>query len=175
MVGPAQTRSGGNLFKQEAVTSSQPEQSQMKCLYLSGKQAFTEIRKTFPHLAGCMMFNLFYLCVQPCRIPLRSTVTHNTSVCLLLIYSIMNQVSANQNYAHGSTSATCLLTPLPKPVNLCRPLIKGYELNGMRIAVRYPDRIPPGMGISKTALKADNLPDENPRLVLSYHKQTSKE
>ncbi|KAM6908934.1 uncharacterized protein FYW49_012797 [Xenentodon cancila] len=39
----------------------------------------------------------------------------------------------------------------------------GYELHGMRIAVRYPDRIPPGMGISKSALKADDLQDENLR------------
>ncbi|XP_035531161.1 tetratricopeptide repeat protein 31-like [Morone saxatilis] len=37
----------------------------------------------------------------------------------------------------------------------------GFELNGIRIAVRYPDRIPQGMGISKSALKADDLQDEN--------------
>ncbi|XP_073330873.1 uncharacterized protein [Pagrus major] len=34
----------------------------------------------------------------------------------------------------------------------------GSELNGNTLAVRYPDRIPRGMGISKTALKAE---DEN--------------
>ncbi|XP_018543490.1 uncharacterized protein LOC108890906 isoform X1 [Lates calcarifer] len=39
----------------------------------------------------------------------------------------------------------------------------GYELNGIKIAVRYPDRIPHGMGISKSALKADDLQDENMR------------
>ncbi|XP_041840854.1 tetratricopeptide repeat protein 31-like isoform X2 [Melanotaenia boesemani] len=39
----------------------------------------------------------------------------------------------------------------------------GYELNGNTIVVRYPDRIPPGMGISKSALKADDLQDENQR------------
>ncbi|XP_049923121.1 tetratricopeptide repeat protein 31-like [Epinephelus moara] len=39
----------------------------------------------------------------------------------------------------------------------------GYELNGMKIAVRYPDRIPSGMGISRAALKADDLQDENMR------------
>ncbi|XP_026208900.1 hsp70-Hsp90 organizing protein 2-like isoform X2 [Anabas testudineus] len=39
----------------------------------------------------------------------------------------------------------------------------GFDLNGMKIAVRYPDRIPHGMGISKSALKADNLQDENMR------------
>nr|XP_046237563.1 tetratricopeptide repeat protein 31-like isoform X2 [Scatophagus argus] len=37
----------------------------------------------------------------------------------------------------------------------------GYELNGVRIAVRYPDRIPQGMGISKTALKANDLQDDD--------------
>ncbi|KAM9335480.1 uncharacterized protein ABDE67_020465 [Symphorus nematophorus] len=37
----------------------------------------------------------------------------------------------------------------------------GSELNGIRIAVRYPDRIPRGMGISQSALKADDLQDEN--------------
>ncbi|XP_008289057.1 nucleolin-like isoform X2 [Stegastes partitus] len=37
----------------------------------------------------------------------------------------------------------------------------GYELNGMKIAVRYPDRIPPGMGISRSALRAENPQDEN--------------
>lgn len=37
----------------------------------------------------------------------------------------------------------------------------GFELNGMKIAVRYPDRIPHGMGFSKSALKADDLQDEN--------------
>ncbi|KAI3375779.1 hypothetical protein L3Q82_004072 [Scortum barcoo] len=37
----------------------------------------------------------------------------------------------------------------------------GYELNGMKLAVRYPDRIPRGMGIAKSALKADDLQDEN--------------
>ncbi|XP_070785974.1 tetratricopeptide repeat protein 31-like isoform X2 [Enoplosus armatus] len=39
----------------------------------------------------------------------------------------------------------------------------GFELNGIKIAVRYPDRIPQGMGISKSALKADDLQDENMR------------
>lgn len=40
-------------------------------------------------------------------------------------------------------------------------LFQGFELNGTRIAVRYPDRIPQGMGISRSALKADDLQDEN--------------
>ncbi|KAG7243363.1 hypothetical protein INR49_011819 [Caranx melampygus] len=39
--------------------------------------------------------------------------------------------------------------------------LMGFELNGMKIAVRYPDRIPHGMGISKSALRADDLQDEN--------------
>ncbi|KAM7377362.1 hypothetical protein PAMA_013922 [Pampus argenteus] len=39
----------------------------------------------------------------------------------------------------------------------------GFELMGTKIAVRYPDRIPQGMGISKSALKADDLQDENLR------------
>lgn len=34
---------------------------------------------------------------------------------------------------------------------------QGFELNGNRIAVRYPDRIPHGMGISKSALIADDF------------------
>ncbi|XP_017269962.1 tetratricopeptide repeat protein 31-like isoform X2 [Kryptolebias marmoratus] len=33
----------------------------------------------------------------------------------------------------------------------------GYMMNRMRIAVRYPDRIPPGMGISRSALRAHDL------------------
>ncbi|XP_070849078.1 tetratricopeptide repeat protein 31-like isoform X2 [Chaetodon trifascialis] len=37
----------------------------------------------------------------------------------------------------------------------------GFELHGIRLAVKYPDRIPQGMGISKSALKADDLQDEN--------------
>ncbi|KAM4536743.1 uncharacterized protein PAE49_021222 isoform 2-T2 [Odontesthes bonariensis] len=39
----------------------------------------------------------------------------------------------------------------------------GWDLNGNKIAVRYPDRIPPGMGISRSALRADDLQDENLR------------
>lgn len=39
----------------------------------------------------------------------------------------------------------------------------GFELNHNKLAVRYPDRIPPGMGISKSALRADDLQDENLR------------
>nr|XP_019951383.1 PREDICTED: tetratricopeptide repeat protein 31-like isoform X1 [Paralichthys olivaceus] len=38
----------------------------------------------------------------------------------------------------------------------------GFDLNGMKIAVRYPDRIPHGIGISRSALKADFLQNENP-------------
>ncbi|CAB1418848.1 unnamed protein product [Pleuronectes platessa] len=40
----------------------------------------------------------------------------------------------------------------------------GYELDGMKIAVRYPDRIPPFMGISRAALKSDGFQNENSRL-----------
>ncbi|XP_034413073.1 uncharacterized protein LOC117747744 isoform X2 [Cyclopterus lumpus] len=39
--------------------------------------------------------------------------------------------------------------------------LHGFDLNGMKIAVRYPDRIPHGLGISRSALKADDLEDEN--------------
>ncbi|XP_068444120.1 hsp70-Hsp90 organising protein-like [Clinocottus analis] len=42
--------------------------------------------------------------------------------------------------------------------------LHGSELNGMKIAVRYPDRIPHGLGISRSALKADDLPDD----IVSY-------
>ncbi|XP_034093074.1 LOW QUALITY PROTEIN: tetratricopeptide repeat protein 31-like [Gymnodraco acuticeps] len=41
--------------------------------------------------------------------------------------------------------------------------LHGSDLNGMKIAVRYPDRIPPGMGISRSALKAEDQQDENMR------------
>ncbi|XP_036967911.1 tetratricopeptide repeat protein 31-like isoform X2 [Acanthopagrus latus] len=37
----------------------------------------------------------------------------------------------------------------------------GSELNGNKLAVRYPDRIPRGMGISKSALKSVDMQDEN--------------
>ncbi|XP_074518378.1 uncharacterized protein LOC141784438 [Halichoeres trimaculatus] len=40
---------------------------------------------------------------------------------------------------------------------------QGFDLNGAKIAVRYPDRIPHGMGMSKSALKADDLEEENIR------------
>lgn len=39
--------------------------------------------------------------------------------------------------------------------------LNGSELNGMKIAVRYPDRIPRGMGISRSALKADDVEEED--------------
>lgn len=38
---------------------------------------------------------------------------------------------------------------------------QGSELNGNKLAVRYPDRIPRGMGISKSALKSVDMQDEN--------------
>ncbi|KAM4714339.1 uncharacterized protein FYW61_019358 isoform 2-T2 [Anableps anableps] len=41
--------------------------------------------------------------------------------------------------------------------------LHGYDLHGIKIAVRYPDRIPPGMGISRSALRARDLHDENLR------------
>lgn len=36
----------------------------------------------------------------------------------------------------------------------------GYELLGSKLAVRYPDRIPPGLNISRSAHKSTDLPDE---------------
>ncbi|KAM4612145.1 uncharacterized protein ACJ7VT_012735 [Polymixia lowei] len=39
----------------------------------------------------------------------------------------------------------------------------GHELMGTRIIVRYPDRIPSGMGMSRSALRAEDLQDENSR------------
>ncbi|CAL8376613.1 unnamed protein product [Gadus morhua 'NCC'] len=36
----------------------------------------------------------------------------------------------------------------------------GYDLMGSRLCLRYPDRIPPGMGISRAALKAEPLQEE---------------
>ncbi|XP_047425024.1 tetratricopeptide repeat protein 31-like [Mugil cephalus] len=41
--------------------------------------------------------------------------------------------------------------------------LNGFQLNDMEIVVRYPDRIPPGMGISKSAHRADGPQDENVR------------
>ncbi|XP_047241665.1 tetratricopeptide repeat protein 31-like isoform X3 [Girardinichthys multiradiatus] len=41
--------------------------------------------------------------------------------------------------------------------------LHGYDLHGIKIAVRYPDRIPPGMGISRSALRARDLQEENLR------------
>ncbi|XP_068164063.1 uncharacterized protein si:dkey-33c12.4 isoform X2 [Antennarius striatus] len=44
----------------------------------------------------------------------------------------------------------------------CEEAIRGFHgfmLNGTKIAVRYPDRIPPGMGISRSALTSDDLED----------------
>uniref|UniRef100_A0A8C6U3B2 RRM domain-containing protein n=1 Tax=Neogobius melanostomus TaxID=47308 RepID=A0A8C6U3B2_9GOBI len=37
----------------------------------------------------------------------------------------------------------------------------GYELYGSKLAVRFPDRIPPGLNISKSAHKSTNLQDEH--------------
>ncbi|XP_071315241.1 stress-induced-phosphoprotein 1-like isoform X2 [Trachinotus anak] len=57
----------------------------------------------------------------------------------------------------------CAFVNFTKP-EYCDEAIRhfhGFELNGMKIAVRYPDRIPHGMGISKSALKADDLQNEN--------------
>lgn len=57
----------------------------------------------------------------------------------------------------------CAFVNYTKP-EYCEEAIRhfhGFELNGMKLAVRYPDRIPHGMGISKSALRADDLQDEN--------------
>uniref|UniRef100_A0A8C6MBS4 RRM domain-containing protein n=1 Tax=Nothobranchius furzeri TaxID=105023 RepID=A0A8C6MBS4_NOTFU len=53
----------------------------------------------------------------------------------------------------------CAFVNFTKPEH-CDEAIRrfhGYTLNGMKLAVRYPDRIPPGIGISKSALKAHDL------------------
>ncbi|XP_008433901.1 tetratricopeptide repeat protein 31-like isoform X2 [Poecilia reticulata] len=39
--------------------------------------------------------------------------------------------------------------------------LHGYDLQGIKIAVRYPDHIPQGMGISRSALRARDLHCEN--------------
>ncbi|XP_034020009.1 uncharacterized protein LOC117504622 isoform X2 [Thalassophryne amazonica] len=46
----------------------------------------------------------------------------------------------------------------------------GFELKGIKVVVRYPDRIPQGMGISKSALKAEDLQDENMRQMEYFHR-----
>lgn len=43
---------------------------------------------------------------------------------------------------------------------------QGFEFAGCQLAVRYPDRIPKGMGFSKSALKSDDLRDEDGGWVL---------
>lgn len=65
----------------------------------------------------------------------------------------------------GSTWTVYQLFTAPINIFFCSPL-QGFELNGLKIAVRYPDRIPHGMGISKSALRADDLQNENMRQVL---------
>lgn len=43
---------------------------------------------------------------------------------------------------------------------------QGFELAGCQLAVRYPDRIPRGMGFAKAALKSEDLRDEDGGWVL---------
>ncbi|XP_034532413.1 uncharacterized protein LOC117807294 [Notolabrus celidotus] len=49
----------------------------------------------------------------------------------------------------------------------------GFDLNGAKIAVRYPDRIPQGMGISRSALRADDLQDEEMRYEYGFGRNAS--
>lgn len=49
-------------------------------------------------------------------------------------------------------------------LSLLLVFLQGYELNGMRLAVRFPDRIPNGLGISSSALISEE--EANMRLVL---------
>ncbi|XP_023287004.1 tetratricopeptide repeat protein 31-like [Seriola lalandi dorsalis] len=80
-----------------------------------------------------------------------------------LIYPVTESVISNLfNKAGVVYSVKVLVTKRCAFVNFTKPeycdeairRFHGFELNGMKIAVRYPDRIPHGMGISKSALKA---------------------
>lgn len=81
-----------------------------------------------------------------------------------LITNVFNKVGAVYS-TKLLTSKRCAFVNFTKQ-ECCDEAIRrfnGFELMGTKIAVRYPDRIPQGMGISKSALKAEDLQDENLR------------
>ncbi|XP_053198916.1 leiomodin-1-like isoform X2 [Scomber japonicus] len=79
-----------------------------------------------------------------------------------MITNLFNKVGAVYS-TKLLTSKRCAFVNFTKQED-CDEAIRrfnGFELMGIKIAVRYPDRIPHGMGISKSALKAEDLQDEN--------------
>jgi len=81
-----------------------------------------------------------------------------------LITNLFNKVGAVYS-TKLLTSKRCAFVNFTKQ-EYCDEAIRrfnGFELMGTKIAVRYPDRIPQGMGISRSALKAEDLQDENLR------------
>uniref|UniRef100_UPI003AACD141 uncharacterized protein n=1 Tax=Centroberyx gerrardi TaxID=166262 RepID=UPI003AACD141 len=87
-----------------------------------------------------------------------------------LVFTVTEPMVTNLFSSVGDIYSVKLLTPRRCAfVNFtnqehCDEAIRqfnGYELMGTKIVVRYPDRIPPGMGMSRAALKADDLQDEN--------------
>ncbi|XP_068569461.1 uncharacterized protein [Cebidichthys violaceus] len=89
-----------------------------------------------------------------------------------LVYPVTESVIANMFSRAGAVSSVkvltykrCAFVNFTKQEH-CDEAIRrfhGFELNGMKIAVRYPDRIPQGLGISRSAIKAEDLQDENMR------------
>ncbi|XP_075968512.1 uncharacterized protein LOC142971748 isoform X2 [Anarhichas minor] len=89
-----------------------------------------------------------------------------------LVYPVTESVIANMFSKVGAVSSVkvltykrCAFVNFTKQEH-CDDAIRrfhGCELNGMKIAVRYPDRIPQGLGISRSAIKAVDLQDDNMR------------
>lgn len=100
-------------------------------------------------------------------------VLMSSAVCLLITIRLSNYHFIPLCVEINKRKDRAIISPLLshssalhlKTAVLCSP-VQGFELNGMKIAVRYPDRIPHGMGISKSALRADDLQDENIKWVL---------
>ncbi|KAK9524707.1 hypothetical protein VZT92_017077 [Zoarces viviparus] len=89
-----------------------------------------------------------------------------------LVYPVAESVIANMFSKVGAVSSVkvltykrCAFVNFTKQEH-CDEAIRrfhGCELNGIKIAVRYPDRIPQGLGISRSAIKAVDLQDDNMR------------
>ncbi|XP_030018629.1 tetratricopeptide repeat protein 31-like isoform X2 [Sphaeramia orbicularis] len=80
----------------------------------------------------------------------------NCSVTETMISNLFNEAGVVYS-VKLLVNRRCAFVNFTKP-ECCDKAIQrfhGFELKGVRLAVRYPDRIPPGMGISKSALKAD--------------------
>lgn len=108
--------------------------------------------KPIPYQASRPQKELFPIWVGNLVYPVTETVITNLFKKVGVVYSVK-----------VLTAKRCAFVNYTKQED-CDEAIRrfhGSELNGMKIAVRYPDRIPHGMGFSKSALKADDLQDEN--------------